>query len=187
MSNCGQQQHLLCWSASSNRPPLLSLVVNHFVDTMGGADFCQFSHYLAIWVTPIRSISGRSPRVRAITFISQPTHLLYGVRVALDFSLMRRVVRPNSALYEISVRQAGDLPPASFRFPVARDTLALGYTFPAAGQVRDFHPLVACSRRAHRNKKESAFTLSFFFIQGNYRLSRSKATTTRRFGSLPME
>ena len=110
MSNCGQQQHLLCWSASSNRPPLFSLVVNHFVDTMGGADFCQFSHYLAIWVTPIRSISGRSPRVRAITFISQPPHLLYGVRVALDFSLMRRVVRPNSALYEISVRRPETLP-----------------------------------------------------------------------------
>ena len=56
------------------------------------------------------SITGRSPRVRTITFVSQPPHLLYGVRVALDFSLMRRVVRPNSALYEISVRRPETLP-----------------------------------------------------------------------------
>lgn len=41
----------------------------------------------------------------------------------------------------ISVRQAGDLPPASFRFPVTRDTLALGYILPAVGRIRDFYPL----------------------------------------------
>ena len=41
----------------------------------------------------------------------------------------------------ISVRQASDLPPASFRFPVTRDTLALGYILPAVGRIRDFHPL----------------------------------------------
>ena len=41
----------------------------------------------------------------------------------------------------ISVRQAGDLPPASFRFSVTRDTLTLGYILPAVGRIRDFHPL----------------------------------------------
>ena len=41
----------------------------------------------------------------------------------------------------ISVRQASDLPPASFRFPVTQDTLALGYILPAVGRIRDFHPL----------------------------------------------
>jgi len=32
----------------------------------------------------------------------------------------------NPALYAVSVRQPERLPPASFRFAVARDTLALG-------------------------------------------------------------
>ena len=31
--------------------------------------------------------------------------------------------------------------PASFRFPVAGDTLAFGYLLPAAGRIRNFHPL----------------------------------------------
>ncbi|MBE7004854.1 MAG: hypothetical protein E7425_11385 [Ruminococcaceae bacterium] len=44
-------------------------------------------------------------------------------------------------LYMISVRQVRGLPPASFRFPVAGDTLALGYILPAAGRIRDFHPV----------------------------------------------
>ena len=63
---------------------------------------------------------------------------------------------PAFSLYAISVRQARDLPPASFRFPVARDTLALGYTFPTAGQVRDFHPLETCARRAHQQRSPTA-------------------------------
>ena len=48
---------------------------------------------------------------------------------------------PTFAAFMISVRQAGDLPPASFRFPVTRDTLALGYILPAVGRIGDFHPL----------------------------------------------
>ncbi|NLC31956.1 MAG: hypothetical protein GX781_01495 [Clostridiales bacterium] len=41
----------------------------------------------------------------------------------------------------VSVRQAGDLPPPSFRFVLTDDTLGLGYTLPAVGRVRDFHPV----------------------------------------------
>ena len=58
----------------------------------------------------VGSIPCRPPRVRTITFISQPPHLLYGVRVALDFFLSCRVVRPKSALYEVSVRRPETLP-----------------------------------------------------------------------------
>ena len=56
---------------------------------------------------------------------------------------------PTFSLYAISVRQAGDLPPASFRFPVAGDTLAFGHTLPTAGRVRAFPPLETYARRAH--------------------------------------
>lgn len=48
---------------------------------------------------------------------------------------------PTYSAFMISVRQASDLPPASFRFPVTQDTLALGYILPAVGRIRDFHPL----------------------------------------------
>ena len=48
---------------------------------------------------------------------------------------------PSYSAFMVSVRQASDLPPASFRFPVTQDTLALGYILPAVGRIRDFHPL----------------------------------------------
>ena len=48
---------------------------------------------------------------------------------------------PTYTAFMISVRQASELPPASFRFPVTRDTLALGYILPAVGRIGDFHPL----------------------------------------------
>ena len=41
----------------------------------------------------------------------------------------------------ISVRQAGDLPLPSFTLHLAMVALGLGYTLPATGRVRDFHPL----------------------------------------------
>ena len=41
----------------------------------------------------------------------------------------------------ISVRRARVLPPPSFRFRLATDTLGFGYDLPAAGRSRDFHPL----------------------------------------------
>lgn len=41
----------------------------------------------------------------------------------------------------ISENQVGGLPPASFRFHLAADTLALGYTLGATSCARDFHPL----------------------------------------------
>ncbi len=50
-------------------------------------------------------------------------------------------VLPTYSAFMISVRQASDLPPASFRFPVTQDTLALGYILPAVGRIGDFHPL----------------------------------------------
>ena len=45
-------------------------------------------------------------------------------------------------LHPLPVRQAGALPSASFRFAVARDTLAVRLTLPPAACVRDFHPQV---------------------------------------------
>ena len=61
---------------------------------------------------------------------------------------------PTYSAFMISVRQAGDLPPASFRFPVARGTLALGYILPAVGRIVDWglSPFETYARWAHRKK-----------------------------------
>lgn len=56
----------------------------------------------------------------------------------------------SSASYAISVRRTSDLPPASFRFLLAGDTLAVQLTLPLDGHVRDLHPRV--SRHAGRTK-----------------------------------
>lgn len=62
-------------------------------------------------------------------------------------------VLPTYSAFMISVRQASDLPPASFRFPVTQDTLALGYILPAVGRIGDFHPLKHAP--AGRTKKKN--------------------------------
>ena len=53
-------------------------------------------------------------------------HLHHKPRIALDFVLSGKLIRLTYALYAVSVRQAGILPPASFRFHFTMDTLAFG-------------------------------------------------------------
>ena len=50
-------------------------------------------------------------------------------------------------LYVISVRQTRDLPPPSFRFYLAVNTLGLSYILPTTGRIRDLHPLETCAAR----------------------------------------
>ena len=59
------------------------------------------------------------------------------------------------ALYAISIRQARDLPPPFFRFCLTADTLGLSYILPAAGRIRDFHPL---ERALTGRTRKSTFT-----------------------------
>ena len=49
------------------------------------------------------------------------------------------LLTPLRRLYPLPVRQASALPSASFRFAVARDTLAVRLTVPLAGPVEDLH------------------------------------------------
>jgi hypothetical protein len=48
------------------------------------------------------------------------------------------------------------LPTASFRFAVARDTLAVRLTLPLAGCVEDFHLQVNVPCRAQQRKRAAA-------------------------------
>lgn len=54
------------------------------------------------------------------------------------------------AFYVVSVRQASALPAASFRFHLARNTLAVWLTLAPAGCVENFHLPVGAPCRAHQ-------------------------------------
>ena len=76
-----------------------------------------------------------------------------------------RAALPTYTAFMISVRQASDLPPASFRFSVTRDTLALGYILPAVGRIRDFHPLKhAPAGRTIKAKTALGITSAVFVV-----------------------
>jgi bifunctional non-homologous end joining protein LigD len=56
------------------------------------------------------------------------------------------------ASYLVSVRQTSVLPPASFRFHLAMDTLAVQLAVPLAGPAWDFNPQESAPCRAHEKK-----------------------------------
>src|SRR6516165_9731928 len=64
-------------------------------------------------------------------------------------------------LYPLRVARTSALPTASFRFPVAQDTLAVRLTLPLAGRVEDFHLQAGAPCRAHRQKKTARSARSF--------------------------
>ncbi len=59
---------------------------------------------------------------------------------------------PAYSLYTISVRQTRVLPPPSFGFHLAMDTLGFGCILPTAGRIRDFHPLERALAGRTKNK-----------------------------------
>ena len=85
--------------------------------------------------------STRPPQVLARSFPLIPAISIAGDSVQLlGFDLFGSLTLACN-LYMISVRRARVLPLASFRFPVAGDTLAFGCILPTAGRIRDLHPL----------------------------------------------
>lgn len=49
--------------------------------------------------------------------------------------------------------------PASFRFHLAMDTLAIDYALPTAGRARDFHPLESVPYSSHKKVGANASVL----------------------------
>jgi len=91
---------------------------------MASADFSQFA--VATDFMLYFNLLVRSPRVRAMTFTSYTCHI-YATGLGQYWTLLW--VASSSAPHTpnvISVRQAEVLPPASFRFHLAMDTLAFG-------------------------------------------------------------
>jgi len=67
----------------------------------------------------------------------------------LDFNDFGRLI-PRVRLNLLPVRRTSALPPASFRFHLAMDTLAVQLTVPLAGPVRDLNPKESAPCRAHK-------------------------------------
>ena len=55
-----------------------------------------------------------------------PLYLRHSLHAVLGFCLYGNITQTKFALYTVPVRKPPYLPPASFRFAVAHDTLALG-------------------------------------------------------------
>jgi hypothetical protein len=66
-----------------------------------------------------------SPGKNAIFLSIYLLHLLSYTFGSMGFDLFGNLTQHTLALYEVRVPQTGDLPPASFRFHFAVDTLAL--------------------------------------------------------------
>lgn len=89
-------------------------------------------------------------------------HLHLRFRVALGFILYCRLTHlrmPDA----VPVRKVSGLPPASFRFRLATDTLAIGYALGATPCARDFHPL----ERAHAEHTKNKATLTVALFVAN--------------------
>ncbi|AVO74323.1 hypothetical protein C6362_04895 [Megasphaera elsdenii DSM 20460] len=63
----------------------------------------------------------------------------------------------------ISVRQTRDLPRPSFRFHLTMDTLGSGYSLPATGRLRDFHPL-ECAHAGRTYKRGCSLNATAPFL-----------------------
>ncbi len=107
---------------------------------MDSSDFLRQILFQPCFVKKLRMSAG-SPQVLACSFSPYTMPWLLNMFPYSYWASTCMAALPTYSAFMISVRQASDLPPASFRFPVTRDTLALGYILPAVGRIRDFHPL----------------------------------------------
>lgn len=97
---------------------------------MASADFWLFSRTSRRGLSPLKKNQRRTSQIStgklALLHPIYLPHLHPLPRIALDFALCGKLVRLRCASYAISIRQAGTLPPASFRFRLTVDTLAFG-------------------------------------------------------------
>ena len=107
---------------------------------MDSSDFLRQILFQPCLVKKTPHVRRISPGTRMFLLTIYLPWLLYMLPYSYWASACRAAL-PAYTAFMISVRQASDLPPASFGFSVARDTLALGYILPAVGRIGDFHPL----------------------------------------------
>src|SRR5690242_9598264 len=83
-------------------------------------------NWISLSKLPIQLACGRPSPVKYAVFPSiSPPHLLLVAFGSMDFALFSKLVQLPLVSLEVRVLRAGCLPPASFRFRLATDTLAL--------------------------------------------------------------
>ena len=92
-------------------------------------------------------------------------HLHLGFRVAWGFVLSCRLTHPRMP-YAVPVRQASGLPPTSFRFRLATDTLVFGYALGGTCCARDFHPLERAHAERTKEKPNGTESVKIFVSRG---------------------
>ena len=107
---------------------------------MDSSDFLRQILFQPCLVKKTPHVRRISPGTRMFLLTIHPPWLLHMFPYSYWASVCPATL-PTYTAFMISVRQAGDLPPAFFRFSVTRDALALGCILPAVGRIRDFHPL----------------------------------------------
>ena len=109
-------------------------MIGRFIGTMGGADFCKFSHAFRHGLPLSEHILQISPGKNDNLPLVTATSTAQGPG-SIGLSLVWQSRPPCTALYVVSVRWPESLPigvpfnlrnPASFRFHLAMDTLAFG-------------------------------------------------------------
>ena len=103
---------------------------------MASADFSRFVITACLEARP-RDLSSYG---RILSILCLP-HLLQSFRIAIGLQCSLPPYPRPKALYVVPVRQARCLPPASFRFYLAIDTLASGWTLPAIRARWGFAPV----------------------------------------------
>ena len=117
---------------------------------MTSADFSQF-------VVTARLLYLK-PRLRDLPSYGRtlsglyPLGLLSAVRIVIGLLLPLQHYPCLPAFYQVLVHRANRLPPASFRFHLTMDTLALGYVIPAIRAHSGLAPVRQCSCRAYRQR-----------------------------------
>ena len=93
---------------------------------MASADSCWFPH--TFFSVGYPDLSGRIQQAslgKDVVFPSiDPPHLLLAAFGSMDFALLSKLIQLPLALYAVRVPRARVLPPASFKFRLATDTLA---------------------------------------------------------------
>ena len=136
--------------------PELSRKKKNISGTMASADFS--------WQALLRISEVHLPHVHETSPVK---NMLFPSYTCLIYSGHFRIAIPCPlALYQVSVRQARCLPPASFRFQLTVDTLAFGYTLPAIGRVTDLHRLeyVRAGRTKTRGRVKFCFDPASFQV-----------------------
>ena len=94
--------------------------------TMPSADSCRFSHTSRCGLPVPLALRQASPGKDAVFPSIYPPHLLLAAFGSMDFALLCKLVQLPLASPGVRGPRAGGLPPASFRFRLATDTLAFG-------------------------------------------------------------